>query len=415
MVKRSIKLFVFAFFWCVLVSTVWAQEFRFTCTSDMQGYDYTPVLNQMNDIVGDEGVFHISPGDVYPAAGNFSKLQSAFGTDVIWIPVMGNHDEGDKDWIGSHNQSLPFDINWGPRDSCDRRTTFSFDYGNAHFVILDEYCVNSGDIDDALYDWLVADLTATAQPAIFVFGHEPAYPFGRHLGDSLDQYPGNRDRFWQLLHDRGVVAYFNGHTHQPSVYQEPGYDPWQVDTGQARGDGWGDGFVDVTVRDGEVEFNYYRGPAPFYLWWHEIVETNGSGGSEGISNVTAASGRTYEAVENGVQDGALVYVDRTYTFTGVPAYLEGAAYIKTANNDKGSAGDTFLSFDVDQDVSVYVAHDDRIPGKPSWLLEFTDTGEELVTTDTSFSILRKEFPAGTITLGGNEAYSMYCVIVVENR
>ena len=115
------------------------------------------------------------------------------------------------------------------------------------------------------------------------------------------------------------------------------------------------------------------------------------------------SGEDYEVVESGLVDGALAYIDRSYTFTDIPAYLEAATYIKTANDDKVSVGDDFLSLDVNQDVTVYVAHDDLITDKPSWLLDFTDTGDQLVTTDKSLSIYAKNFPAGTVTLGGKLA------------
>ena len=126
---------------------------------------------------------------------------------------------------------------------------------------------------DALYDWLAADLHATEQPAIFVFGHEPAYPHYRHVGDSLDDYPANRNRFWQLLHDTGVVAYICGHTHDPEIHEEPGYDTLQVDVGQARGTGSHDSFVDVKVKDGQVEISVYRGgTTPFILDDYRIVQ-----------------------------------------------------------------------------------------------------------------------------------------------
>ena len=126
------------------------------------------------------------------------------------------------------------------------------------------------------------------------------------------------------------------------------------------------------------------------------------------------SGEDYEVVDSGLVDGALAYIDRSYTFTDIPAYLEAATYIKTANDDKVSVGDDFLSLDVNQDVTVYVAHDDLITDKPSWLLDFTDTGDQLVTTDKSLSIYAKNFPAGTVTLGGNEGlgHSMYMVALV---
>ncbi len=134
-----------------------------------------------------------------------------------------------------------------------------------------------------------------------------------------------------------------------------------------------------------------------------------------ISNLTVASGKNYEIVEYGLQNGVLVYIDRSYTYSSVPGFLQGATYIKTANDDKGSSGDSFLSFDVDQDVMVYVAHDDFTNTKPSWLSSFTDTGENLVTTDTTLSIFESYYLAGTVTLGGNEGgnNSMYSVIIVE--
>ncbi|NIM60047.1 MAG: hypothetical protein GTO16_14085, partial [Candidatus Aminicenantes bacterium] len=273
MLKKIFRIVLFSFLCCIILSAVWAQEFRFTSTADSRGASgFSDVLDQIKYYFGDEGLFHIIPGDFDPPQTTLSDLQAAFGSDMIWVPVMGNHDESYKSWVESHNLTLPFNINWGPR-SCDQYTTFSFDYSNAHFVILDEYCVNSGDIDDALYDWLVADLNATQQPAIFVFGHEPAYPHYRHVGDSLDAYPANRDRFWQLLHDTGVVAYICGHTHDPEIHEEPGYDTLQVDVGQARGTGEHDSFVDVTVRDGEVVISVYRGATtPFILLDHRIVQ-----------------------------------------------------------------------------------------------------------------------------------------------
>ena len=135
-----------------------------------------------------------------------------------------------------------------------------------------------------------------------------------------------------------------------------------------------------------------------------------------ISNLTVESGRAYEIVENGLQNGAMVYIDRESMYNSVPTLLKGATYIKTANKDKGESKSSFLTFDVNQDVTVYVAHDNRITTKPSWLTSFTDTGNDLVTTDTALSIFANNFLAGTITLGGNEGKGnrrMYTVIIVK--
>ena len=137
-----------------------------------------------------------------------------------------------------------------------------------------------------------------------------------------------------------------------------------------------------------------------------------------IYNLSVASGIAYLIVPDSLAVGAPAYLDRDYTYSLVPTGLEGATYIRTANQDKGSSGDAFLSFEVNQDVAVYVAHDDRKPTKPSWLLEsFRDTGQNLVTTDAILSLFRNDFKAGTVNLGGNEApgNSMYTVVILEQE
>ncbi|WNM57962.1 Ig-like domain-containing protein [Candidatus Nitrospira allomarina] len=132
-----------------------------------------------------------------------------------------------------------------------------------------------------------------------------------------------------------------------------------------------------------------------------------------ISNLAVASGQTYVVPTSGLQPGGRVYIDRAFTFTTIPAGLQGAAYVRTANDDKAATTSAFLSFTVNQPVSVSVAHDVRITPKPSWLSTFTDTGTSLGTSDTTLRLFVRSFPAGTITLGGNagDGLSMYSVIV----
>jgi hypothetical protein len=135
-----------------------------------------------------------------------------------------------------------------------------------------------------------------------------------------------------------------------------------------------------------------------------------------ISNITAASGKAYQAVTNGLVSGAGVYTDRDYTFTTVPSSLNKATYIKTANDDKSQTSTTFLRFTTNQNTTVYVAYDIRATSLPAWLSSWTNAGITLGTTDTNLRLYSKGFPAGTVTLGGNAATiedsSMYSVIVV---
>jgi hypothetical protein len=119
--------------------------------------------------------------------------------------------------------------------------------------------------------------------------------------------------------------------------------------------------------------------------------------------VRVASGKPYEVVEQGLTSGALVYLDRSYTFTTIPESIEGSTYIKTANNDKKSAQIDFLTVSVNQDVTVYVAYDKRATSLPDWLSGWNSTDLMVGTTDVKRRVYAKDFTEGTITLGGNRA------------
>ncbi len=196
--------------------------------------------------------FIISPGDIDPPDSVLYTIHKYIGDKVIWYPVVGNHEAetaSDMKWMRNYNKggnTLPNTVNRGP-ESC-KETTYSFDYDNTHFVILNEYCTDSCDdctkgyIPDILYDWLQNDLQKTKKKNILVIGHEPAYPMPdiesqrfRHSQDCLNQHPENRDRFVKLLQENNVIAYIVGHTHDYSIVKINNL--WHVDVGHARGTG----------------------------------------------------------------------------------------------------------------------------------------------------------------------------------
>jgi hypothetical protein len=225
--------------------------------------------------------FVLSPGDIDPPAGVRWTLDKVLGADSLWYPVVGNHDaETGKDmaWLRAYNPDpnapdtppSPGIVRWGPAGCVD--TTYSFDYGSAHFAVLNEYCNSAGeaetdgDISDQLYDWLADDLANTDKEHVFVVGHEPAFVQPdqdngrvRHEGDSLDGHPYNRDRFWNLLKSHGVLAYIAGHSHNYSTVDLDGV--WQIDAGHAKGRGDRGApstFVLVHVNGDSVSFDTYR-------------------------------------------------------------------------------------------------------------------------------------------------------------
>ena len=79
--------------------------------------------------------------------------------------------------------------------------------------------------------------------------------------------------------------------------------------------------------------------------------------------------------------GETFYTDRPYTLTGVPDFLEGARFIKTANDDKRSSSSNLLTAFLTQRAIAYVAFDPRASVLPDWLQDWTKTGEVIGTTD----------------------------------
>jgi hypothetical protein len=263
-------------------------SFSFAITADMRvfsgpgQYDTSQYFRGACESLAAQGGgdFMVSPGDIDPPSDVSWTIKSTLGESYTWYPGVGNHELPGAGYESSHGATMDWlrsyaygTVNPGP-SGCPE-TTYSFDHGNAHFVMLNEYCdasgdtATSGDVPDHVYDWLAEDLEGTDRTHVFVFGHEPAYPQPdadngriRHVGDSLDQYPANRDRFWSLLGQHGVDAYVCGHTHNHSLVNLDGV--WQLDAGHARGlgdTGARSTFVLVRVEGDYVTYEAYRDDA----------------------------------------------------------------------------------------------------------------------------------------------------------
>lgn len=226
-----------------------AADMRFYATEQYHTSQYFLGALDAIEKVG-KGALMVTPGDMDPPGATRELISQVLGGNYPWYPVVGNHELDSPEymqWLREYNSqgtSLLNIVNQGP-PGCEE-TTYSFDWANCHFVVLNQYyngtsdAVPGGDIAPELLAWLEQDLTTNRKTHVFVFGHEPIVSIPdmdngriRHQGNSLDMYPKRAFDFHQLLLQYDVTAYICGHTHNASFAMINGV--WQIDAGHSRG------------------------------------------------------------------------------------------------------------------------------------------------------------------------------------
>ena len=199
----------------------------------------------------------LSVGDLINAnkGANTGEQWAALKTEVERIgaqqfyPCLGNHDtNGSKRSLDEFRAAFSLPAN---APGSLRGLAYSVDVGQVHLVCVStEYPGAEHSVSDEQLNWLASDLAQSSAPYVFVFGHDPAFPVGPHVGDSLDFDPARRDRFWQILRDARVTAYIAGHEH---LYHRQEYDGLtQVVLGSSGSDlehGFGGEFVGYATID----------------------------------------------------------------------------------------------------------------------------------------------------------------------
>jgi fibronectin type 3 domain-containing protein/mono/diheme cytochrome c family protein len=124
--------------------------------------------------------------------------------------------------------------------------------------------------------------------------------------------------------------------------------------------------------------------------------------------------------------GDYAYGDRAHTWTTVPAVVADAAWLRPANDSKLYTGSPLATFTVNVSTDVYIANDDRWltnaacpSGACPWLAGYADTTQDIILTEANgtsvrtYSVYKKTFAAGTVTLGtvNSNAYMMYVPII----
>ena len=136
---------------------------------------------------------------------------------------------------------------------------------------------------------------------------------------------------------------------------------------------------------------------------------------------TVSSGKAY--VTGTLANGAPPYIDRGFTVTSLPAALDGAALIRTANDDEFVMDASHLAFTLGAPAQAHVfwswSPNDGPLVLPAWMDGYDENSALQVTTSDGGRIYRsfsKSLPAGPVVLGGNDrnatkAQAAYFVVV----
>ncbi len=223
-------------------SDLFAQSWKFIAVGDSRGLSNsdnngvnTTILGEIAaQVVSQNAEFVIFPGDL--VYGNIDQttletelltwrntMQPVYDASIPVYAVRGNHDLGSPVGVTAWNNvfsgsyAMP-----GNGPAGEENLTYSVSHNNALILGLDLYTFPHR-VDQT---WVDAELASNSQPHVFAFTHEPA--FATHHADCLDDYPTNRNLFWESLASAGGRAYFAGHDHF--------YDHARIDDGDGNPD-----------------------------------------------------------------------------------------------------------------------------------------------------------------------------------
>ena len=191
--------------------------FRFAVLGDSR--DNPSELARIQALAMERGVeFQVFTGDAVDSGGSQAQWNAFFGAAagdmevahalarMPFMPANGNHDSLALNYVAQF--SLPQIATDGERGQGEQ--WYSFDYGNAHFVILDDQA--SSTALDAQLAWLEADLAAvdrTRTPWVFAAHHESTYSCSTNHGSNKTL----RRRVQPIFDAHRVDMVFSGHDH----------------------------------------------------------------------------------------------------------------------------------------------------------------------------------------------------------
>lgn len=187
------------------------------------------------------------------------------------------------------------------------------------------------------------------------------------------------------------------------------------------------GFEDVTIQVSSLAVDLSNGlsttmpqayaqnlvvePAPTYMPPQPPLPINNTTRSELFSQFSY-TGLEKAVLRTNTFWGKKPFIDSEVNYTRIPRYLVGAEYIRVPNADKLYWARDQLQFIAGKDMTIWVCHDDLVPGRPEFLEDYQDTLDNIKLGKNTCSLFKRFVKAGTsVIMAGNADAG---VIVPEN-
>ncbi|MFZ5967780.1 MAG: metallophosphoesterase family protein [Bacillota bacterium] len=210
-------------------------DYRFIVMGDSRGKDegvneeiFRALLNEIMGLYPEPDYIMFS-GDLVSGSRKSKELKAQLKkfkeifTDYfpieILLPTVGNHEVGSNPEDDTREKIFAKVYSEFEADEFLKgynRTAYYVDVGDVRLIALNSYHPGeSNQITGRQLEWFRRVVREPKKHKL-VFLHAPAYPVGQHIGSSLDAYPEERDRFWDIIDKNHVGLVFAGHEHNYS-------------------------------------------------------------------------------------------------------------------------------------------------------------------------------------------------------
>ncbi|MCX5808731.1 MAG: metallophosphoesterase, partial [Proteobacteria bacterium] len=186
------------------------------------------ILKKPSFVLHAGDIFHAKWDELDKLYSNFKQATDALAANAPFLISPGNHEMEQNGTVppGSNpltvfNEQFAQPTGPDPEGKLVHDYTgavYSFDWGNSHFVSIDNCHYDTTKPGNGMYqlnddelEWLKVDLKNAQSRGvrhIFVMAHANAFHGG------MSAYEAERDAFWQILVDYHVDAYITGHIHE---------------------------------------------------------------------------------------------------------------------------------------------------------------------------------------------------------